>query len=346
MKQENRYFFYRNDQKNEYFPFDPKNPACLDAVGYKYFGRVLNLLDPMVEGQGLTFIVTAWTVHDLPEYGPNVVSCILQDEWGREPRYREKVKAVFKTCGRFPYTAEPYKFGGPAEIFPNLLGQTKAFLNDGTGRARSLTTRIHGKDLAPVYDIPLGYYANEPVDFIPITERSYDLFFAGSVQHRTSAPKKIKRPKELARTRMETALSKLEKSCPDCVIRSNVTADFGTSIVTDNTGYLQNMMNTKICPVPRGANLETFRFYEAIRFGAIPVGEAFPKAWFYEDAPILRLKDWSDLTTVIPDLLSDPDRLIRLHSSVMNWWQERCSEKATARFIAEQLNKNRESQHD
>lgn len=333
--QPNRYVFFRNDQRQTEFEVDPNNPECLDEAEFKYFGRVLGQLEPQIKDMGLTVYITAWTVHELPSYGPNVVSCILQDEWGREPKYRDKVGIVFKTCGTFPYNRESYCHGGFSDCVSNFLGQSKAFTKDGNGRLTTLTSRLKGEKIAPVYKIPLGYYARENVEYIPIEERENDLYFAGSIQHKNQ--QRLKRPKELARDRMTSALAALAESNPEIKIKTKVTGGFGDSIKTDNQSYLQNMMNTKICPIPRGANLETFRFYEAIKSGCIPIGEAFPKAWYYNDAPIIRLKHWSDMKTVVPELLNDKDRLQDMHQKVLKWWEEICSEKPLADHLAAKI---------
>ena len=42
---------------------------------------------------------------------------------------------------------------------------------------------------------------------------------------------------------------------------------------------------------PQGAySSETFRFFEAIMMGAIPMVENLPKLWYYENAPFIKSK--------------------------------------------------------
>lgn len=329
----NSYIFFRNDQKTAHFEFNPEDPACLDHVNYKYFGRVLNFLEPLIRDQGLVFYVTAWTVHELPSYGPNVIACILQDEWSREPKYREKVGMIFRTCGKYPVNFEAYRYGGFYDICANFLGQGKALLKDGGGRFRTLLSLFRARKIAPVYNMPLGYYTYEDSSYIPIKERENDLFFAGSVQHITGQKKAVRRPKELARSRMEKSLSEINESYPDIKVKATMTGSFQESIDNDNNSYLKNMMNTKICPIPRGANLETFRFYEAIRYGCIPIGEAFPKDYFYKGAPIIRLNNWSKMSDIVINLLKDEQRLQEMHQESMQWWKDICSEEASANFM-------------
>ncbi len=329
------YKFFRNDQLVVNQDFDPVDCTCLDAFDYKYFGRVLNLLEPHIRDLGLVIYVTGWTVHELPTYAPNVIVFILQDEWSRETKYRHKVSMVFRTCGLSPIRPEAFGYGGPSDMIANILGQLKAVFRDGGGRTGTIHSRLSGKNIAPVYNLPLGCYAYENVPMISMHARTNDLFFAGSVQHKKDAF--FKRPKEIARQRMAKALDALAQKFPAIHILTTMTASFKDSITSSNFRYLDQMMNTKICPIPRGANLETFRFYEAIRYGCIPIGEAFPDNEFYKNAPILRLNKWADLETLLPDLLKNKDQLEELHKKSLKWWKDVCSEQAAADFILKKI---------
>lgn len=332
---ETTYTFFRNDQHVANFPFDPSDPACLDSADYRFYGRVLNILAPQIKDLGLSVYVTGWTVHELPAYGPNVISLILQDEWAREPAYRDKVGMIFKTCGLSPIRLEAYKFGTAVDRISNFLAQSKAAAKDGAGRIKTGLKRLAGKKIAPVYEIPLGCYACDHVPFVKIRDRKNDLFFAGSVQHVQNSY--LPRPKELARQRMGRALRDLKEKNQKISIKNTITGSFYDSIHNSNKAYLEEMSHTKICPIPRGANLETFRFYEAIRYGCIPIGEAFPNNEIYNDAPIVRLRDWSQLSEVVPALLADEVKVEELHTRALAWWESVCSEKAIAGFLAKRI---------
>lgn len=329
-----RYVFFRDDHKQDYFEFDPRDPTCLDAVGYRYYGRVFNLLHEHLETLNLTIYATGWTVKSLPSYGPHVLAFILQDEWSREARYREKVRAIFRTCGRFPLSWEAYK-GAFIENCATGLGQFKAFSKDGPGRIQTLIKRIAGRNLAPVYDLPIGYYVADYVPPKPIAERTFDLFFAGSVQHKKG--RRVWGPKEFARARMIDALRSLKRQEPALNIQETLTEGFAQSVTHLNSLYVQSLANAKFCPIPRGANLETYRYYEVLRHGAIPVGEVFPELPYYKGAPLLHLNRWCDLQTLIPALLKDRDRMQDMQREVLDWWTQKCSEEATAQHILSKL---------
>ncbi len=330
---DNKYIFFRNDQIKQEVAFNPDDFSCLDKYGYAYFGRVLNLLESTIKNKGLVFYVTGWTVHELPAYGSNVVACILQDEWGREPHYRDKVKAVFKSYGSKPNNLDANGYGAVYDQTVNGIAYLKAVLSDRAQRQKSLIKKISGKKLAPIVHLPLGCYAYNRVDYIPFKNRPYDFYFNGSSKHQEK-PFQIKRPKELARERMLEALAILKNKEPQLNIELKKTDSFSDSINASASKYLKTMMQTKFALVPRGANLETFRFYEALRFGCIPVVESFPKHQFYNNAPVIKLNDWSQLHEKIAPLLKQPDELEKLHKQTLQWWHEACSEEACSNIIA------------
>lgn len=339
-RMENQYIFFRNDQTTDYRIVNPTTPDCLDDVGYPYFGRVLNRLSERLKHSGLVFYITGWTVKELPSYGSNVIACILQDEWSREPYYRHRVGAILKAYGPRPTHLEANQFGSPYEKGMNLLAYAKALLKDRGGRSlSSIRKQLYASKLAPIIHLPLGCYAYANVPYIPFANRPYDVYFKGSAQHRNKPFRRLKSPKELARLRMEKALESLQSNCPNVKTFFQKTGSFRESINSDRNSYLENMMRTRFALIPRGANLETFRFYEAIRYGCIPVGEVFPCSYIYDNAPIVRLKDWSDLDQVLSQLLSNPAKLQSLHQQALQWWRDIVSEEACTNMILEALAK-------
>lgn len=329
----NTYFYFRDDFSQITQQFDPLEVGSLAEFGYSYIEGALRQFEQNHAHQGLVVYVTVWTVHRLPTYGDNVIAIIMQDEWSREPKYRDKVGAVFHACGLQPVLIRNLKYGSMTEKFANVLGYLRTIYQDGlSGRIRSMFLRLLGKKLAPLFDIPLGYYANDPVEFIEFEKRELILSFAGSVQHRM-AKVKVPSPKELARKRMVESLTALTEKHPELPIRYKKTSSYKASI-QDTKAYTSELMNSKFCLVPRGANLETFRFYEAIRFGCIPIMEVIPQTPFYQGAPIIQLSDWSELEPRLLALLADPVALKKMHADVLHWWTRVCSEQAVAAQLA------------
>jgi len=328
----NTYFYFRDDFSTITQQFNPLIEGSMAEFGYSYIEGVLRAFEQTHQNRGLVVYVTVWTVHRLPTYGANVIAFIMQDEWSREPKYRDKVGAVFHACGLRPVLLRNLQYGSMVEKVANVLGYLRTIYQDGiSGRIRSMALRLAGKKLAPLYDFPLGYYANDQVDFIEFENRELILSFAGSVQHRM-AKVKVPSPKELARERMVKALTTLAANHPDLSINHKKTTSYKASI-QDTQTYSSELINSKFCLVPRGANLETFRFYEAIRFGCIPIMEVIPNTPFYQGAPIIRLSNWSELEPSLLELLTNPIALKKMHTDVLKWWSDVCSEQAVAKQV-------------
>jgi Methionine biosynthesis protein MetW len=96
-------------------------------------------------------------------------------------------------------------------------------------------------------------------------------------------------------------------------------------------------MNSKICLIPRGTSHETYRFFEAIRFGCIPITEALPSHWFYNNSPTIKIKNWHNLSQELEKLLTDSSLIQTKHQEALWWWQNKCSEIAVANYIVNKL---------
>ena len=142
-------------------------------------------------------------------------------------------------------------------------------------------------------------------------------------------------------------LDKLMQRMPSIKVDVNLTSSFALNALhwgtasedtLDADAYSRRMMDSTICPIPRGTSPETYRYFEALRYGCIPITEPLPDHWFYRDAPGIVVQDWSELGDVVDELLADPDLLKRTHRKALAWWEEVCSEEAVGTFIAERIN--------
>ncbi len=150
--------------------------------------------------------------------------------------------------------------------------------------------------ISHIYDIPLGYARQLDLPIKDIEKREYDVSFAGSIQHGNYSRWSLKywfdNPKSLSRKIMISKIKILKVKYPELKIELALTSSFGSSKdALDKNSYSENMMNTKICLVPRGTSFETFRFFEAMRYGCIVVVEALPLRWFYEGSPAIQIND-------------------------------------------------------
>lgn len=324
--------------------------GVLDHSPLEYFGGIFETMERLLGPQGLTFYLT-WKVDELPSYGPDVVAVVLGDEWGRYPLYTNRVRAVFKMMGTdFPLDANPFrtplhltavtalKYARTQVLrLPHLLQ---------AWRDRKRGPEWTGGAPVPIYDIPIGYVNQDPLPIKPLSERRFDLFFSGSLANADYpwyAPQSLVRtPKDVSRERLVRAMRQLQADRSDL----NIFVDVRNSYVPTHLqktqevpewSYSEMMMNTRICPVPRGTRLETGRLYEALRYGCIPVTEPLPDRWFLNGLPGIVVHDWDEMPAVVTDLLDRPDYMQALHEAALDWWHTKCSEDAIGGFIAETL---------
>lgn len=129
-----------------------------------------------------------------------------------------------------------------------------------------------------VVPLPLGPFINnlqERVEEIkPFYQREYDFCFVGQMPH-TGTRDKFKRCLDRL----------LEETGDKFKYYVKYTENFGTGL--DHEEYIELLNNSKICLCPQGAfSEESFRFFESVSLGCIPMIERLPKFWYYEKAPI------------------------------------------------------------
>lgn len=104
---------------------------------------------------------------------------------------------------------------------------------------------------------------------------------------------------------------------------------FTTSHFADPAGlnvvdYRNLLLDTIFVPCPRGNwNLDTFRLYEALECGCIPIIEKTPLDYFskfYGPHPFLVVSSWREAPRLIKELLSNPDQLEGLREKCFAWW--------------------------
>jgi hypothetical protein len=320
-------------------------------INCKYFSKAFEAMEKSLEESGLIFYLTSDTKR-LPSYGQNVVAVVREDEWSRIPTYFHKVRAVFKCYGTHP------PLGGNPFLKPsylNLLALLKfvkawvtrlpSLLKYASARLSSLLLKVG--EVPPVYDIPLGYFNQLDLPIKDIEARRYDVSFAGSIVHEPYSKWSLKRllgtPKSVSRRKMIAALEKIAKKHQEFKIKLSVTPNLQVARSADARSYSRELMDTKICLVPRGGSLETYRFFEALRYGCVVVTEALPSRWFYDGAPAVRVEDWNDVERILKKLLEDEQLLQREHQRTLEWWRTKCSEEAVGTYVANQLNSLRSS---
>jgi hypothetical protein len=350
----NQYYLLFKDQNFlewDLYDVDNVSPELFWAA---YYRKILQTVEQNLKDQGLIFYITRDELDDLPSYGENVVVIIAADEWCRIPKYSHRVRAIFKSYGIKPFLGcNPFlkpsciNFASFVQFLriwlaylPGLINYKYQILKSiGLGRLK----------IPNIYTIPLGYYNQLDTPDKPIHERTYDVFFAGSAINDSYIPGSLKAflaslltpPKIQSRQKMITHFHQFQNKFLNFKAELSLTNGFYLMTEKDIQTYAERLMNSKICLIPRGTSYETYRFFEAIRFGCIPIIEVLPPHWFYDGFNGVKIKNWSNLTETLEGLLNDPDLLESIHKKALWWWQNKCSENAVGQYIVNELEKIR-----
>ncbi len=310
-----------------------------------YFGRVLDHIKTHIKTSGLIFYIT-WDVKKLPSYGNHVVPILLGDEWCRIPDYFSKVRATFKAYGTKPEFGFFVFHGSPQIILLNLLQLIRITVLRLPGILKNFVYSI-GRPLPPIFDIPLGYFQQLDLPVKAINERDIDIFFAGSIAHKKESLLSLSRwlggPKTISRRIMIEKVKEIQQRHPELNIKLLETSSFSHSVEAGSKLYSENMMNSKIALIPRGASLETLRFFESVRYGCIPIAEHLPSRWFYNNSPTPRVSNWNQLERIVTSILSNQDCLMTAHQDSLSWWRDNCSENTVGQYIVDRIDGRSES---
>jgi GR25 family glycosyltransferase involved in LPS biosynthesis len=91
--------------------------------------------------------------------------------------------------------------------------------------------------------------------------------------------------------------------------------------------YSNSIRQTIFVPCPAGQNVETFRFWEALEHGAIPIYVRNPKDGEYfkfisSKLPVISLTNWESATSFIQSLLHNPQTLINHRKAMLEKWSK------------------------
>jgi len=97
--------------------------------------------------------------------------------------------------------------------------------------------------------------------------------------------------------------------------------------------YMQLLLDTKFIPCPRGNNAETFRFYESLECGCIPVFVELPEVLCDLELPFIQTNTWDQVAELIRELEGDKDAMESYRTSIQLWWN------AYKRYIKDSVSK-------
>lgn len=92
--------------------------------------------------------------------------------------------------------------------------------------------------------------------------------------------------------------------------------------------FMKLVGNTKCIPCPRGNNVETYRFYEALESGCIPIFIDYPttSAWMKQfhmgkkSMNFFRIEDWSVAADLMKSFQDDPKGMEEYRQMILNAW--------------------------
>lgn len=215
----------------------------------------------------------------------------------------------------------------PAALCSNVLAVFKNYLPSE-------------KLVSNLFSLPLGY-AKSTLEMPPVavSERPQNVFFSGNLNSRREPLfKAVAKPTTALLPRLLFRLLKQEVCCDQAFPQSYIrfTTGFGKGLAGEiYAGHLRDSKFT-LCPGGFQSN-ETFRHFESMRAGSIVISEPLPPLRFYQGSPIVIIEDWRQLSTLLTSLLSSPASLAERQQKTLDWWNQHCSESATAEYIASTL---------
>lgn len=198
--------------------------------------------------------------------------------------------------------------------------------------------------------IPLGYFTESSnSDVIPLGERLYNISFIGCLnRNRLELASKLSGISKFwlfmgLSFYKDKTLKILNKIVQWKWNRDlfQFNEDFNKGMDSDTYQYF--LQHTKIALCPRGwVNSETFRLYEAMRYGCVVITEELPDRSYYKDIPVIKVKNWSEGIEIARNLLKDPKKLEQMGFNNKQFYDKHLSPKATAKIIIKKLNEVKE----
>ncbi|MFQ3575399.1 MAG: glycosyltransferase, partial [Cytophagales bacterium] len=186
------------------------------------------------------------------------------------------------------------------------------------------------------YHFPLGYTENllekEPK---PIHERTLDVFFSGSLH---SGRKRFFNeisflgflPYRITKKIQKRFRFVYDRYFPNSYIR--FTNGFMSGLGAKE--YTEMLNNSKIVLCPAGVSkIESFRIFEAMKMGCVLVADELPQKLNYEKSPIIQMKSWKGLKSVLHELVRDSEELQKISTKTYQFYLNEYSPESLAEYI-------------
>ena len=185
---------------------------------------------------------------------------------------------------------------------------------------------------ANCFSMPLGYNGSlSELSMTTINEREFDVFFSGNLHRRRISF--YLNAQHYFKTNDLKALVNKNKKTNNSI---NFTRSFGGGLPPDL--YSSSLMNSKIALVPEGyLSNNSFRFFEACKYGNVIITKKLYDYWFYKEFPGIQLNNWIGLKSTIRNLLKNPEEIENIHKKTLRYYHKFCTELSVAGYIIERL---------
>ena len=90
--------------------------------------------------------------------------------------------------------------------------------------------------------------------------------------------------------------------------------------------YYETIAKTKFMICPRGCGLDTYRLWDCLYLGCIPIVVKYDGYRDFEDLPILFIEKWEDYLTLTEDYLNQKysemiDKIYNYNKLKFSWWE-------------------------
>ena len=296
-----------------------------------YWSRVFAAVERQAPDLGLRFVAT-WNWQDVEITGPDVVVVNLGAEPPFRPLYSKSVLATFRSVAWKPGDTVS---GMTRFDMMTLSGVIKLIYN--TARHWKGEASIKGDLPGDCFDVPLGVYKWEEATPKPMAERAIDLVFLGNVELQLSGFRRNLAPKTTGRNDMIKAIEYLQKKRPELKMQIGFADSFGADVPGLTRPYTEILADSKLGLHPIGRNPESFRFFELVRMGCIPVSHLLPERRHYEGNPAVYMDRFDKLEGWIDKLLGDPEGLQKRSDECIEYYNRLISPQAIAGFMVERI---------
>ncbi len=234
--------------------------------------------------------------------------------------HKSKRKKYFKSLQNKKYTFGVIQLSDETYAVPDDFYKKAAFI---------LRNYWHKNGAQKTVAFPLGYKrgfwdgcsSKAP---LPLEKRKYTWSFAGQIEKST-------------RIAMINSMKKVSS------YHVHEINSFGDTNSLGTEAYRQLLQESIFVPCPKGWwNLDSFRVYEALECGCIPIVEKAPLDYFTKflgPHPFLSVENWEEAPALMEELLSHPDKLKEQQEKTTAWWINYKAEmiKKVATLVEEQL---------